>query len=434
MITLLLQPSNGVKPSAKTEHTSTLLDFKSLLFDAKKPQKNVLATALETLEQANDTLNTTSDSLLTLLNPELLQKKPTQDIHLLIAQAKERLQHAINEAKQRVKEGFGNEESLSKKVNTIETEKELGKADLPKHFSLRALLQQADALNINLRTITLDQHHASATHEKVIKTPLFNPALTTHELIKIAKQTNTVQPAASELATLLNPFKPQGANKNSPDVSHGKSIQPISLELHSFSNVLLNDKPALKQASMGPAASLVNLLNTTQQLDTRSTPVETNAIEKLTHHTPLHTTALSSEPIELKSAEAKQSVANFANQLAREVENYKPPFTRIKMALQPAKLGDVDVTMIQRGNNIHITLNANSTAITLFAQHANELKAQLATHGINDSSMQFNASFNQQQQQQQRQQQPQYASANHAQPLEEQPFFELTIAHNPTYA
>lgn len=433
MITLLLQPSNGVKPSAKTEHTSTLLDFKSLLFDAKKPQKNELETALETLEQANDTLNTTSDSLLTLLNPELLQKKSTQDIHLLIAQAKERLQHAINEAKQRVKEGFGNEESLSKKVNTIETEKELGKADLPKHFSLRALLQQADALNINLRTITLDQYHASATHEKVIKTPLFNPALTTHELIKIAKQTNTVQPASSELATLLNPSKPQGANKNSPDVSHGKSIQPISLELHSFSNVTLGENPALKQASMGPAASLVNLLNTTQQLDTRSTPIETNAIEKVPHHAPLHTTALPSEPLELKSAEAKQSVANFANQLAREVENYKPPFTRIKMALQPAKLGDVDVTMIQRGNNIHITLNANSTAVTLFAQHANELKAQLATHGINDSSMQFNASFNQQQHQQ-RQQQPQFASANHTQPLEEQPFFELTIAHNPTYA
>ena len=102
-----------------------------------------------------------------------------------------------------------------------------------------------------------------------------------------------------------------------------------------------------------------------------------------------------------KIVEAKQFVQNFAHQLKDEVENYKPPFTRLKMKLNPVKLGEVDVTLVQRGNNVHINVSSNSAALTILAQNVTELKTQLSNNGITNASMTFNSSADQQNQQQQ---------------------------------
>jgi len=83
------------------------------------------------------------------------------------------------------------------------------------------------------------------------------------------------------------------------------------------------------------------------------------------------------------------------------VENYKPPFTRMQLSLDPKDLGKVEVTLISRGNNLHIQVNSNPTAIGVMAVQGNELRNQLTSMGFTDVQMQF--SMNQQQQQQQQQ-------------------------------
>ncbi|OYZ59097.1 MAG: flagellar hook-length control protein, partial [Sulfuricurvum sp. 24-42-5] len=89
-------------------------------------------------------------------------------------------------------------------------------------------------------------------------------------------------------------------------------------------------------------------------------------------------------------------------------ENYKPPFTRITMKLNPERLGEVDVTLIQRGNNVHVTIQSNNTASVAFLAHnATELKAQLAQQGVNNATMNFMSNSDQQQQNPQQQQQQQ---------------------------
>jgi len=109
------------------------------------------------------------------------------------------------------------------------------------------------------------------------------------------------------------------------------------------------------------------------------------------------------ETLELKVKDAKQMVAHVATTLKEAVENYKPPFTRITMQLNPAKLGEVDVTMIQRGNNVHINISSNNSAIAILAQHSVELKNQLANNGLSNATMQFNTGGGEQQRQSQHQ-------------------------------
>ncbi len=102
------------------------------------------------------------------------------------------------------------------------------------------------------------------------------------------------------------------------------------------------------------------------------------------------------EHLNQKIIDAKATVRHFAQTLQEQVESYKPPFTRMQISLDPKDLGSVDVTLISRGNNLHIQVNSNPTAIGVMATQGGELKSQLVSMGFTDVQMQF--SMNQQQQ------------------------------------
>ena len=106
-----------------------------------------------------------------------------------------------------------------------------------------------------------------------------------------------------------------------------------------------------------------------------------------------------SEIVKQKVIDAKQMVLSFAKTLQEQVENYKPPFTKMQLSLDPEDLGKVDITLISRGKNLHIQVNSNPIAIGIMATQGVELKNQLVSMGFSDVQMQFN--MNQQQQQQQ---------------------------------
>lgn len=115
---------------------------------------------------------------------------------------------------------------------------------------------------------------------------------------------------------------------------------------------------------------------------------------------------LKADSLEVKSKEAVQSMRHFAIDLKEAAESYKPPFTRLTMKLNPERLGEVDVTLIQRGNNVHVTIQSNNTASVAFLAHnATELKTQLAQQGVTNATMNFMSSSDNQQQNSQQQQQ-----------------------------
>ena len=108
----------------------------------------------------------------------------------------------------------------------------------------------------------------------------------------------------------------------------------------------------------------------------------------------------------MKINEAKQMTKYLSQDVKQAIEDYKSPFTRVKLQLNPQKLGEVDLTIVQRGKNLHINLSSNNIAINALALNANDLKAQLTNNGINNATLNFNnnsqgenSGANQQQQQ-----------------------------------
>ena len=51
----------------------------------------------------------------------------------------------------------------------------------------------------------------------------------------------------------------------------------------------------------------------------------------------------------MKLNEAKQMIKYLAPDVKSAIEDYKSPFTRVKLQLNPQKLGEVDLTIVQRG-------------------------------------------------------------------------------------
>jgi flagellar hook-length control protein FliK len=119
---------------------------------------------------------------------------------------------------------------------------------------------------------------------------------------------------------------------------------------------------------------------------------------------PVTAAAVQKENLEVKINEAKQMVRHLVGEIKEAVQNYKPPFTRIKIQLNPVKLGEVDVTMVQRGNNVHINISSNTAAVTTLAQNATELRTQLSQNGMGNATMNFSSNAEQQQHQQHNQQ------------------------------
>ncbi|RUM63348.1 MAG: hypothetical protein DSZ05_08760 [Sulfurospirillum sp.] len=98
------------------------------------------------------------------------------------------------------------------------------------------------------------------------------------------------------------------------------------------------------------------------------------------------------QQIKIKHTELKHTLNTFAQDFKEQVENYKAPLMKIKMQLNPGNLGDVDVTLINRGNNLHVTINSNPSAIAIFTQNQTEFKNALVNMGFTGLQMSFGES------------------------------------------
>jgi len=95
------------------------------------------------------------------------------------------------------------------------------------------------------------------------------------------------------------------------------------------------------------------------------------------------------DSFEVKLNEAKQMIKYLSNDVKTAIEEYKSPFTRVKVQLNPQSLGEVDLTIVQRGKNLHVSISSNNAAINTLATNAHELKAQLTNNGIQNATLNF---------------------------------------------
>jgi hypothetical protein len=88
-------------------------------------------------------------------------------------------------------------------------------------------------------------------------------------------------------------------------------------------------------------------------------------------------------------APTKDTFTNFAADFKEKLENYKPPFMRVQMALNPKGLGEVDVTIVNRGSNLHVNITSNTNSMSIFTQNQAEFKNSLVNMGFTNLEMNF---------------------------------------------
>ncbi|HEG0250515.1 TPA: flagellar hook-length control protein FliK [Campylobacter coli] len=85
----------------------------------------------------------------------------------------------------------------------------------------------------------------------------------------------------------------------------------------------------------------------------------------------------------------KETLQYFSQDLKEAVDQYKAPITKLSITLNPNNLGEVEVTLVQRGNNLHINFNSNTNAMNLFIQNQAEFKNSLVNMGFTGLEMNF---------------------------------------------
>lgn len=101
--------------------------------------------------------------------------------------------------------------------------------------------------------------------------------------------------------------------------------------------------------------------------------------------------AMAEIDVKNKMVDAKATINSFASTLKEQVQEYKPPIMKLSLSLNPKELGNVDVTLLSRGNSLQINLASNNQAMQLFAQNAAEFKNALANMGFDNVEMNFNS-------------------------------------------
>lgn len=106
----------------------------------------------------------------------------------------------------------------------------------------------------------------------------------------------------------------------------------------------------------------------------------------------------------LKSSQIQHTINSFTNDLKEQIESFKPPIMRVKMRLNPKDLGSVDVSIVSRGNNLQVNINANNNTMAIFTQNQAEFKNSLVNMGFTNLNMNFNTNSNSQNHQRNRSQ------------------------------
>lgn len=90
-----------------------------------------------------------------------------------------------------------------------------------------------------------------------------------------------------------------------------------------------------------------------------------------------------------KNITPKETLQHFSQDLKEAIDQYKAPITKLSITLNPNNLGEVEVTLVQRGNNLHINFNSNTNAMNLFIQNQAEFKNSLVNMGFTGLEMNF---------------------------------------------
>ncbi|QOP40238.1 flagellar hook-length control protein FliK [Sulfurimonas marina] len=424
-------------PLASKEATASTLSFASFLDglgeqkgDLKLAQNGALVLSLQenaTDEKPKDT-KTASSSILSLLQGEELETIK-EDLKTLELNPQITKDKTVSELKVLIQEA---KQYLKNKITSLEGFKKSEIASLPK--TLKGLTQVAQKFGIDVSKITLEEVKQSV---KTIETTEVSESIKTKAEPKLKEdpKVSTKPAVARDIKTTQKSVKnesddavdtiqvkeqakeqvktEQTAAKQTPLFKAQTKVMELSTQQIVAAKVTTEVEKPQKQKSENTLELLLRGQKAIQK-DTSLTAdfsvatakviaptAKTDAQQNLesllngesaseSHHTKTDSLNVNkADSFEVKLNEAKQMIKYLSQDVKQAIEDYKAPFTRVKVQLNPQKLGEVDLTVVQRGKNLHINLSSNNAAINTLAMNANDLKIQLNNTGIQNASLNF---------------------------------------------
>lgn len=294
--------------------------------------------------------------------------------------------------------------------------------------NLNELIEIANKLNLGLENIEVTQEQVDELGEKfpsLAKKDFFEP-VTPKKNFAFSELKNKVEEtiSASEpepkdtLNKLLaavqeeqNKAQPKDANAKAQDAQNlaqnSKIIKEAVKNDGEKETNLKDEKPNLKAESelnltaakseksvLGQDSKKINLQNllfperenAEEQIltETQSDNGENNELNAMVKD------VISNAKAQSKNFQAvRETFDNFSSNLKEQVAAYKSPFIRFNITLNPLNLGEVEITMVNRGNNLHINFSSNTQTMNLFLQNQAEFKNSLVNMGFTELEMNF---------------------------------------------
>lgn len=263
-----------------------------------------------------------------------------------------------------------NQDSLNKDNNLKDLNKE--SKDLNKDFN-KELNKNQEKNNLNQENIQ-DQN-------KNLKNNDQNLNLDKNLNKEIVKDTQKLVSNLTQKDFNLNK-EPKNNNKENKDIKQNFFDQKLNFENLNKTQVVQN-----KENNANFNNNTTNKETFTQeQTKTHSENVDKNSLDELNS---LVKDLNKVTQNNARNITPKETLQYFSQDLKEAVDQYKAPITKLSITLNPNNLGEVEVTLIQRGNNLHINFNSNANAMNLFIQNQAEFKNSLVNMGFTGLEMNF---------------------------------------------
>ncbi|EOH5102399.1 flagellar hook-length control protein FliK [Campylobacter coli] len=263
-----------------------------------------------------------------------------------------------------------NQDNLNKDNNLKDLNKE--SKDLNKDFN-KELNKNQEKNNLNQENIQ-DQN-------KNLKNNDQNLNLDKNLNKEIVKDTQNLVSNLTQKDFNLNK-EPKNNNKENKDIKQNFFDQKLNFENLNKTQVVQN-----KENNANFNNNTTNKETFTQeQTKTHSENVDKNSLDELNS---LVKDLNKVTQNNARNITPKETLQYFSQDLKEAVDQYKAPITKLSITLNPNNLGEVEVTLVQRGNNLHINFNSNTNAMNLFIQNQAEFKNSLVNMGFTGLEMNF---------------------------------------------
>ncbi|WRG02083.1 flagellar hook-length control protein FliK [Helicobacter pylori] len=133
------------------------------------------------------------------------------------------------------------------------------------------------------------------------------------------------------------------------------------------------------------APTLLEKEETTKEIsDNKEKAKETSSSAQSTQNT-----QASDKTSDNKSIAPKETIKHFTQQLKQEIQEYKPPMSKISMDLFPKELGKVEVIIQKVGKNLKVSVISHNNSLQTFLDNQQDLKNSLNALGFEGVDLSF---------------------------------------------